>query len=307
METRKIRKETLELQRYMLRQGLEPIQSMVGAGALSPHEALSIVSSAFKTFSSDGWTSGYKKFMTNCKLIYLHEPFSPLSYILDSGDTYHYRRPSENDTHTLYKIYQYASGTEFKTPEELKAVLETALTGKHILEIGCGAGFNLKVLKDLGAEVSGIEPRSDMAKTLPELDIRIGDARHLNDIFEGKQFDIIYSRDLFCTAIMDSAEAMEIAPQLGEQTNEGGLNLHQVTYARMEIPLYLLGLWLSNREVGRDHEGMEERFWNLSDAQREDRLYTNRCILDPQDLVRRGLKIQEYTIENGELNIIARK
>jgi len=65
----------------------------------------------------------------------------------------------------------------------------TDLSGKKVLEIGCGSGLLLKHLKELGADVLGVEPGTH--KPLKD----IGDIRIIRDFFPTKQiegeFDII--------------------------------------------------------------------------------------------------------------------
>ena len=226
---------------------------------------------------------------------------------METGDVFTFSRASHKYVHSLFQLYQHLSGEEYTSPEQLKEVLRKSLDGKRILELGCGPGFNLKVLQDLGAIVSGVEIRRDLIGGVPDVDIRYGDAEHLDDIFPDDRFDLIYSEDFFCNAVMDQEKSGRIATQTYRHTTEGGAGIHQIIYEKMELPLYLLGLWISNRETGRDHQTIENRFWNMSEDERERALYTNRCSLDPQDLVGLGFKVKEYSIENGELNIVVRK
>jgi len=59
----------------------------------------------------------------------------------------------------------------------------TDLSGKKVLEIGCGSGLLLKHLKELGADVLGVEPGAH--KPLKD----IGDIRIIRDFFPTKQID----------------------------------------------------------------------------------------------------------------------
>lgn len=300
-------KELKNMQRWLMRRALEPIQSMIESGQITPDMALGLLAEQSGQFQGKGDTPEYKRFKENSELIYANEPFFDANYRMETGDVYKFRPASHHDVHTLFKLYQHLSGKEYDSPEQLKEVMRETLDGKRVLELGSGPGFNLKVLQDLGARVSGVEVRRNLIGGVPDVDVKYGDAEHLDDVFSDEQFDIVYSRDLFCTAIMDQEKSGRIATQTYRHTNDGGTGVHQITYEKMELPFYLLGLWISNRETGRNHQAMEEHFWNMPEEEREKAMYTNRCSLDPQDLVILGFKVEEYSVENGELNIVVRK
>lgn len=296
-----------QMQRWMMRRALEPIQSMIESGQITSDIALGLMAQQSGQFSGREDTPAYKRFKENSGLIYTNESFFDVNYRSEHGDTYQFRPASNHDVHTLYKLYQHLSGKKYSSPEQLKEVMRGLLDGKRILELGCGPGFNLKVLQDLGARVSGIETRQNLIGGVPDVDVRLGDAEHLDDVFGDEKFDIVYSREIFCTAVMDQEKSGRIARQTYGHTTDNGTAIHQITYEKMDLPFYLLGFWISNREAGRNHEALEEHFWDMPEEEREKAMYTNRCSLDPQDLVTPGFKIKEYSVENGELNIVAEK
>ena len=90
-------------------------------------------------------------------------------------------------------------------------------------------------------------------------------------------------------------------------TKDGGTGLHQITYEKLSLQLFLLHAWSCARQAGRDPKETEELFWDMPEDEQEDALYTNRSSLDLQDVVTSGFKLREYSIENGELNIIINK
>lgn len=296
-----------EIQIWAMKRALEPIQSMIETGRLRPDMALGLLAEQSGQFQGNGDTSEYKRFKETSGLIYANEPFFDVNYRTEIGDIYKFRPASHHDVHTLYKLYQHLSGKEYSSPEQLKEVMRESLDGKRVLELGSGPGFNLKVLQDLGARVSGVEVRRNLIGGVPDVDVRYGYAEHLDDVFRDEQFDIVYSRDVFCRAVMDQEKSGRIATQTYRHTKDGGTGVHQITYEKMELPLYLLSLWIFNRETGRNHEAMVEQFWNMPEEEREKAMYTNRCSLDPQDLVIPGFKLKEYSVENGELNIVVRR
>lgn len=295
------------MERWVMKRSLEPIESLVESGALKPDIALSMLTKQFQNFSEDSHTTEFRKFKANSGLIYRDEVFSDTSYVDDCGGTYIFRPPSHIGVLNLYKLHQHLSGGEFDSPESLMEIMQGLLKGKRVLEIGSGPGFNLNVLKKLGAEVSGVELRRELVGKLPEIDVKVGDAANLDKMFGKELFDIIYSTDFFCKAVIDEQKATEIAYRMGSQTRAGGISIHQMSYEKMALPVFLFSMWLSNRQVGRDHKTMEDWFWNEPKWSRNDMLYTNRSTLDLQDLLRGGFGLKEYSIENGDLNIVVKR
>jgi SAM-dependent methyltransferase len=311
-QEKRVQRPTEELrrtvERWLLKRCIGNLQHIIESGAISPTDALSIIAEDAGMFSEEKYAQGYKKFKNNSGLIYAGETFFETSYRHDgSGDVYNFRRPSSAGVNFLYKLHQHLSGKEFDSPEKLKAAVQEVLIGKRVLEVGCGPGFDLKLLKDLGADVSGVEIRGDFAGMIKGLDVRAGDAAKLDGVFGDETFDIIYSRNLFSEAVLGMKRSEEIAVKLCEHTKQGGIQIHQVGYKKMGLEVLLFSMWVSNREAGRDQKETEEWFWNKPGWERDALLYQNRCSLDPQDLLREGLALKEYAIENGELNIVATK
>lgn len=299
--------EWREMQKHMINRALNSIKSMIESGQISADMALGLLAERSGQFSGKNDAPEYKRFKENSGLIYDNELFFDINYKMDNAMEYKFAPASQHDIHALYKLYQHLSNKEYDSPEQLKKIMKELVEGKRILELGSGPGFNLNVLHNLGARVSGIEIRKDLIGKISNVDVRCGDAEHLDDVFGDEQFDLIYSIDLFCTAVINQEKSGRIATQTYRHTKDGGTCVHQITYEKMELPFYLLGLWISNREAGINPEEMEEFFWNMPEDEKEKALYTNRCSLDLQDLVVRGFKIKEYSIENGQLNIVVRK
>lgn len=308
--TRPDRKAMRQMYRWMANRGLEPIKEMVGRGEVEPEMAITMLAHSTGNFSGESNTPDYKRFKENSGRIYANETFFDLSYNMSPHIfiPYKFAPPSRNDAGMLFKLYQHLSGKEYGSPEELHEIMRDLLQGKRVLELGCGPGFNLKVLKDLGANVSGVEKRGELLGGIPEVDVKHGDAQRLDDVFGDGKFDLIYSNDFFCLGpVLDHDESKRIVYATGEHTQTGGMGIHQIVYEKMNPMLYEFGQWIQNRKMGSSHEAWEEWFDGLSDAEQEDLMYTNRCSLDPQDLVRAGFRVAEYSAENGQLNIVANK
>jgi len=297
---------SIEDQRALIEQPLNEIKGMIERNEISAEQALLLVRKQAGEFDKSNVNPDFKKFSTNSGLIYQNEKFTPTSYPLDKLLTYSFKKPSIQDVNTLFKLHQHLKGKPYESPEQLREVMKELVAGKRILEIGCGPGFNLQVLEQLGANVTGVEKRKELLK-FPDLNVLVGDAQNLGELLGKEQFDLIYSRDLFSTAIMDENTSAAITEQTYNHTVTGGLGMHHLTYIKISEATFLLGTWIKTRGTKIDSNEIYDRFWNLSPAAREDALYTNRSTLHPQDLLRQGFHLDEYSIENNELNIVTRK
>jgi ubiquinone/menaquinone biosynthesis C-methylase UbiE len=100
------------------------------------------------------------------------------------------------------------------------------LSGKRILDVGCGAGGVLRELIGLGADPSllvGIDlvaHRIEMARTvLPSVDLQMADARWMP--FEPERFDLALSLTLF-SSILDGETAAQVAHEICRVLKPGG-------------------------------------------------------------------------------------
>lgn len=134
---------------------------------------------------------------------------------------------------TIINFYEKQK-TESKYYEEK---LIKIFHGKKILHLGCGPGYFLSVVKDLGAIPFGIEPYCTF---YDKLNIKKNFAE---DLTNGKlnikeKFDIIVAHDLFVNTIMHEHEALKIIESLKKYTKKGSIiileNQHEETYLKKE-------------------------------------------------------------------------
>ena len=78
-------------------------------------------------------------------------------YNTQTQDGYLFKKPSEINFPFFKMLCDYHNQTNFNTPEELSNFLRNKLQGLNMLEIGCGPGFLLPILEDLGAKVCGVD------------------------------------------------------------------------------------------------------------------------------------------------------
>lgn len=296
-----------DMRRHVARMGLEPIKSMVLSGGITHDQALSLVANATGWFNFD-FTPEYQGFRENMGKIFENETFFKSDYdYLDGLGNYDYQPSSKVDSFFLYKLFKYFRGKDYDSPEVLRDEVAGIVKGRRILELGCGPGFGLKVLQDLGAIVTGVELRDGYKGRIPNLDIRYGSATKLEEIFNREKFEIVYSNDLFALACVDFKQARQIVKGISRVTPEGGFGFHLVAYREMAPLFQEFGGWLKVFETGRDLEEYERACEYVSDEEREEGSWTNTATLDPQYMLREGFKIREYSLENNYLTIVSEK
>jgi len=299
-------KEQREMKKYMMRRAIEPIQGMIRAGMLEPKMAVTMTVEATGGFSDRDHSPEYKRFKENLSEVFKDEIYFPASYMDPYGSYgYNYVAASKNLPHFLFKLYDSIKGKKkFDNPQELKKKLMRILKDKRLLEIGCGPGFDLKVLQDLGAKATGVEMRRDYEGRVPELDIRYGNALNLDQLCRGDEFDIIYTSDVFASACVNDEDGRRIAKQMYDATADKGKGFHFVAYEKLDELVHVMQSWISDFEKGFGEDGPSQRYWESNDDfQKEDICWTNRCTLDPQYLLRFGFNLDQYAIEDGDLII----
>lgn len=95
-------------------------------------------------------------------------------------------------------LYQAQCGFVYRYGEDVLSLLPAELAGKKVLDIGCGSGVLTHRLKELGADVVGVDASSQMlalaAEQYPDLDLRCQNAM---DIDYHDEFDVVFSNAVF--------------------------------------------------------------------------------------------------------------
>lgn len=106
--------------------------------------------------------------------------------------------------------YTLASRREIegKNPNLIKSVL----TPKNILDAGCGPGFLMLMLHELGVEVSGIDAAPAAVAGVPkEINDKIRLGSVLNLPFQDQEFDVVISRE-----VLEHLTVIEVAKAVRE-------------------------------------------------------------------------------------------
>lgn len=202
----------------------------------------------FKT-ASDSWFKDEKRFYKPAlsvyrevdvggsvdKLKFLHEP------------------PSINYPPLFAEMYKVLGGRLDVSPSEFTAESGRLLREFHGVEFGCGPGFGLKVLRDIGADVTGVDkvhfeerPKGVriIQRNVLDLDKWKKELRH--------KPGIVYSLDLIEEEIFDSAdEAGKIIEAGNEILDSGGFQIHMVPCVKLSPKV--MGLY--RRLLKFDKEG----------------------------------------------------
>lgn len=296
--------------REIFRDQLEYFFDLVRSGEFTAEE---VYSQLVRTFPAELYFSPeIIRFKQNSRLIYEDEVVldHPMSYPLRNGEIYEIRMASENDINSMFKLYQHLSGEDYDSPEALRDIMRKALQGKRILEAGCGPGFNLKVLSDLGAIVSGVDIRGQFQGMVPEADVRFGTADSLAYSFGREQFDVIYSRDLLAKAVLDEPTAARVVEETYNHTKQEGIGVHSIYYVEVPIPIHLFGIWMNFRKLGVPesfYDEHEAKFWESSDEEMHKQLVTNNPLLTQQQWEDIGYTVKEHGPENTEFTVVVEK
>jgi len=146
-----------------------------------------------------------------------------------------------NDFYTEDEANRYNQSTGMKkTQEELTKIalsLASSILNNpsiSIFDIGCGTGFSLEYLRDLGyLSLKGIDPSREMIKIAKskKLDVKIGGFQDLSKIYE--KYDLILSISALQWVISNKSEIeikniiKKIAKDLKKILKEDGISIFQ--------------------------------------------------------------------------------
>jgi SAM-dependent methyltransferase len=290
---------------HMMRNAIDPIKAMVRSGGMPPDVALAMVLDATDQYSEDGHRPEFKRFKENMGKIFENEVFFKSNFNISPAHEGTYREPSYTDPHFFFKLYEHFGSKEYNSPEELREIVEGILKEKKILEIGCGPGFGLHVFKDLGAEPTGVELDERYKGEIPEVDIRYGNATNIGELCKDEKFDIIYSKDFFCTAVIDPKDSVKVANEMFKVTANEGLGFHIINYLKFNYAVREFGPWIDAFKRGENMDYWERWFEDIPDEEKAN--WCNKSSLDPQYLIRAGFNIEQYKFDNDDLVMITSK
>lgn len=282
---------------------LKPIKDKFKRGEINDQEAIALLLKKLKISSEENNSEEFLKFKKLSRLLFQDEVCLDIGYKMPSGNNYNFFKASEHYAAVLFSIYKYLSGKDFNSEEELLELMKDSLKNKKILELGCGVGFNLKVLNNLGAKTSGIDILPELREKIEGIDLIIDDCENLQKIFDNGVFDIIYSMDFFTDSILTSDKSRKILRESFEILKPGGLIINHITYKKVDLPVILLSIWLFCEKTGKDYDSAEKEYFENNSQ----KLYSNNPTLTKEDYESHGFEVLKYCKEDGEFMVVARK
>ncbi|NQV89886.1 class I SAM-dependent methyltransferase [Candidatus Uhrbacteria bacterium] len=160
-----------------------------------------------------------------CKLVYLHPlttnkhyaEFYDSAYISHQSPIYNQTISSKASVAALWRtqIWQYILDVPMGLPRRISVINKVWLfclsktrlfrhtplkaygCGHRILDVGCGAGSFLFLLKSLGWKTSGLEPSTAMVKNGYKFDLHIKQGINIADHWEQPTFDAVVLNQVF--------------------------------------------------------------------------------------------------------------
>lgn len=244
----------------------------------------------FRTLSAD-WFKNEKQFYSPALSVY--KEFD-LGGQTEKAEFLH-EPPSITYPPLFAEIYKALGGRLDISVDEFARSSKKILQGFHGLEFGCGPGFGLKVLKDLGADVSGVD-KENFAAQPKGLNIMHSDILNVGK-YRGRlkhKPNVVYSLDLVEGEIFDSAdEAGKIIEAGNALLDSGGLQIHMVPCVKLSrriIGLYRRLLKMEKEGKMKLYAPMQAKEeWEKGNAMSRDLILKNE---DVEALAERlGMKI----------------
>jgi SAM-dependent methyltransferase len=140
----------------------------------------------------------------------------------------------------LYHLLRHATlvdGNE--SPSDIETLARNTFGGKRILELGSGPGFFLYTLRELGADVTGVDLNDTFKEQTSKAGLNMlhGDARKLGKLVGDQKYDFIFSKD-FLTFSVTRKDAEPIMKGVYDALKTGGITLHQINYRKMPEEKY---------------------------------------------------------------------
>ena len=200
--------------------------------------------------------------------------------------------PTAGYASMLYHLMRHLTNvTGEETKQEVERRARQTFGGKKVLELGCGPGFFLYALRELGADVTGLDLNDkdkDRIKAA-KLNIQFGNAKDLAKIVGNQQYDVIFSKDFLSFAVTRD-DSFPIMEQVYASLKDGGLTLHQINYKRSSEQKYFEQVAKLCDEKKLDFERFKREFTSLGTEEKEMLLRRNIFNIGPASLDKIGFK-----------------
>ncbi len=163
-----------------------------------------------------------------------------------------------------------------ESQSEIEELARKTFSGKKVLELGSGPGFFLYALRELGADVTGVDTNEEFREQTEQarLNMLYGDAKDLARLVGDRRFDVAFSKD-FLSFGVTRHDAEPIMRGVYTALRNGGLTAHQIEYRKTPEKKYLAMVEQFCKARGSDFERMKTIFSKLDDEQKEYMLRKN--------------------------------
>ena len=132
---------------------------------------------------------------------------------------------------TYYNLFYKDKDYENEAKYVHQKIIDNNITGKRLLELGCGTGKHAKILSEFGYKILGIEKSSSMidsVETIENFECKQGDIRKIN---LQEKFDIVISLFHVISYQTTNESLSSVFKTAFESLEENGLFLFDVWYA----------------------------------------------------------------------------
>ena len=237
----------------------------------------------------------------------------PITSQQRSHDYSEFLRPGLSATHFVFSLLTNAGINDGHIRTYLDR-LSCFYKDTTWLEVGPGKGYDMELLRFLGAHAFGIGPVKDC---LPEVDRRIvvGKVEDCHQFFRPGSFDYAYSTNVFSQSVLDESEALNGLKAVGKTLKQSGRMFHYIHFESVSAPMAILRDGLERDEKGyllekstRDEkvEKSKREFLRASNKERADAALSNSPSLSPSEYLLAGFEVETVRLHDFGLTILSK-
>lgn len=233
-----------------------------------------------------------------------------------------YKAPEIMPNQFVFHLCLLANALEGSFEERLLN-LKKYFTGMRCLEIGPGCGYEMKIMRELGAEIIGIE----IERSCKDSNVLMCDAR--KESLGNNEFGLIYSINVFANGILSRDDAISTAYNIRQALKVGGVSFHQIHLESLSRAQFLFQAWFTKLtlrmsklgiafdevdssafkdllfQVDNECQKLSDVYLNNFDLYEQQRwAVSNTPSLSPEELERVGFKVDNLYLHDSAYSIM---